>query len=120
MLGDKPRGNCSAKIARNPLISHDSDERIQGNPRQSNTLKWGNSQRNGERQENPNLPRLLPAPVVALAPVTDRAALVLEPPPLAPCVGQRRLVASVEHENHEIERLVGLSQFAPLRSGRCS
>src|SRR5258708_33071990 len=31
--------NLSAKIQRNPLISLDSDERIQGNPRKSNPRK---------------------------------------------------------------------------------
>ena len=39
---------------RNPLKSLDSDERIQGNPRESNTLKSGFSQRNSQGQENPN------------------------------------------------------------------
>ena len=41
-----PRKNFSAKIPRNPLISLDSDERIQGNPRKSNTRKGGFSQPN--------------------------------------------------------------------------
>src|SRR5271167_1489998 len=39
---------------RNPLKSLDSDERIQGNPRQSNTHQRGFSQRKGQGQENPN------------------------------------------------------------------
>src|SRR5271156_5887979 len=33
--------------SRNPLISLDSDERIQGNPRESNPHEQGSSQRNG-------------------------------------------------------------------------
>jgi hypothetical protein len=41
-------------IPRNPLISLDSDERIQGNPRESKSHKRGSSQRNGRDQENPN------------------------------------------------------------------
>jgi hypothetical protein len=36
------------------LKSLDSDERIQGNPRQSNAHQGGPSQRNGHGQENPN------------------------------------------------------------------
>ena len=44
----------SAVFPRNPLISPDSDERIQGNPRKSNPQKPGFSQRNGEEPENPN------------------------------------------------------------------
>jgi hypothetical protein len=42
------------EISCNPLISLDSDERIQGNPRQSNTLESRFSQRNSTGQENPN------------------------------------------------------------------
>src|SRR6202041_3634988 len=38
----------SAVFPRNPLISPDSDERIQGNPRKSNPQNRGFSQRNGE------------------------------------------------------------------------
>ena len=37
----------------NPLISLDSDERIQGNPRKSNPHKRGFSQRNGEAPRKP-------------------------------------------------------------------
>jgi hypothetical protein len=33
-----------AKIPLNPLISHDSDERIQGNPKESNSHQGGVSQ----------------------------------------------------------------------------
>jgi hypothetical protein len=36
------------------LISIDSDERIQGNPRKSNPQNLGFLQRNGTFQENPN------------------------------------------------------------------
>src|ERR1700727_2173845 len=42
------------KISCNPLISLDSDERIQGNPSFSNPQNLGFSQRNGTFQENPN------------------------------------------------------------------
>jgi hypothetical protein len=38
----------SAFISCNPLKSLDSDERIQGNPNESNSSKAGLSQRNGE------------------------------------------------------------------------
>src|ERR1700722_9718227 len=103
--------NPWTKIARNPLISLVSDERIQGNPRKSNTLNKGNSLRNGQGQENPHLPRLFPAALVALAPIADRPAFVLEPPPFAPRVGERRLVPPVEHENDEIERVVSRAGF---------
>ena len=41
---------------RNPLISLDSDERIQGNPRKSNTRNRALSQSNATGQENPNAP----------------------------------------------------------------
>ncbi len=43
----------SAKIPCNSLISLDSDERIQGNPRKSNPLKRGFSQRNGPDPRKP-------------------------------------------------------------------
>src|SRR5580692_5749500 len=42
-----------AKNPRNSLISHDSDERIQGNPRQSNAHNWGSSQRKGRSPRKP-------------------------------------------------------------------
>ena len=47
------------KFPRNPLISLDSDERIQGNPRESNRQNRGFSQQNGANQEKPNRSRLL-------------------------------------------------------------
>jgi hypothetical protein len=48
----EPHGKSAAKsfcsiYPRNPLISLDSDERIQGNPRKSNPQDRGFSQRNG-------------------------------------------------------------------------
>jgi hypothetical protein len=43
------------KIPRKPLISLDSDERIQGNPRNSNLHKQGFSRRNGEAPRKPKL-----------------------------------------------------------------
>jgi hypothetical protein len=42
-----PRKNLPAKYPRNPLESLDSDERIQGNPRESKAHKRGLSQPNG-------------------------------------------------------------------------
>jgi hypothetical protein len=42
-----------AKIPRNPLKSLDSDERIQGNPRKSNSGKWVFSQRKGDKPRKP-------------------------------------------------------------------
>ena len=50
---DKEREKFFPPKARKPLKSLDSDERIQGNPRQSNTYQQGSSQRNGQGQENP-------------------------------------------------------------------
>src|SRR5271154_4114411 len=41
-------------MPRKPLISLDSDERIQGSPRESKSHKRGSSQRNSQDQENPN------------------------------------------------------------------
>jgi hypothetical protein len=43
------------KIPRNPLISLDSDERIQGNPRNSNPHKQGFPRRNGRGPRKPKL-----------------------------------------------------------------
>jgi hypothetical protein len=43
------------KIPRNPLISLDSDERIQGNPRNSNPPKQGFPRRNGADPRKPKL-----------------------------------------------------------------
>jgi hypothetical protein len=40
-------------MPRNQLISHDSDERIQGNPRKSNPHNRGISQRNGHEPRKP-------------------------------------------------------------------
>ena len=97
--GQTVRKNFLAKIPCNPLISLVSDERIQGIPRKSNTLKQGNSLQNHPGPRKSNLPRPLPAALVALAPIADRAALVLEAPPFATRLGKRRLVAAIEHEN---------------------
>jgi hypothetical protein len=63
------RKKAPAKIQHNPLKSQDSVERIQGNPRESNTpeLRYGSERARG--QENPNrlderppLPEKEPAP----------------------------------------------------------
>jgi hypothetical protein len=48
------RNICPAKNPRNPLISLDSDERIQGNPRKSNPQNRGLRSETATRQENPN------------------------------------------------------------------
>jgi hypothetical protein len=45
----------AAKIQRNPLISLDSDERIQGNPRKSNSDPRGFSRPNGGGTRKPKL-----------------------------------------------------------------
>jgi hypothetical protein len=45
--------NCSRFMPRNPLISLDSDERIQGNPRKSNPHDRGSSQRNSDEPRKP-------------------------------------------------------------------
>jgi hypothetical protein len=54
--------NLSRYNPRNPLISQDSGERIQGNPSNSNRRQWGISRRNGptsrksESTDRANLP----------------------------------------------------------------
>jgi hypothetical protein len=50
------RKKLPAKIPCNALISLDSVERIQGNPRESNVHNLGFLPWNGLRQENPNRP----------------------------------------------------------------
>src|ERR1700728_2010284 len=59
-----------AKIPRNPLISLDSDERIQGNPRKSNAPNRDSCGETATRQENPNRRRTI-----------SRAAAGKEPEP---------------------------------------
>ena len=49
------RKNLLLKISCNPLISLDSDERIQGNPRKSNPPEQGFPRRNEEAPRKPNL-----------------------------------------------------------------
>src|SRR5579863_3866442 len=67
--------------------------------------------------QSPNaLPRPLPAAFVTLAPVADRAALILEPAPFAPRMRQRGLVAPIEQKNDEIECAVGLAGFGARES----
>jgi hypothetical protein len=46
--------NLWSLVPRNPLISLDSDERIQGNPRKSNPLNRGFQSETATDQENPN------------------------------------------------------------------
>jgi hypothetical protein len=48
------RKNLLLKISCNPLISLDSDERIQGNPRKSNLIIGGFRNETATSQENPN------------------------------------------------------------------
>ena len=48
------RKNLLLKISCNPLISLDSDERIQGNPRKSNLIIGGFRSETATSQENPN------------------------------------------------------------------
>jgi hypothetical protein len=67
----------------NPLKSLDSDERIQGNPRQSNTHLREPSRRKGQGQENPNGPMSRPADEKEpnrLHPTAKRPAPRLSPP----------------------------------------
>src|ERR1700733_13481783 len=52
--GKALRKNLSRFMPCNPLISLDSDERIQGNPRESNTSERGVRRETAARQENPN------------------------------------------------------------------
>ena len=49
----KPRKPFVRFVPGNPLISLDSDERIQGSPRKSNTHQRGPSQRNGQGPRKP-------------------------------------------------------------------
>src|SRR6185437_1889584 len=58
-----------------------------------------------------SLPRPLPGALAALAPIADRAPLILEPAPFAARLAKRRLVAPVEHQNDEIERVIRLARF---------
>ena len=51
-----PMKNFSAKIPCNPLISLDSDEKIQGNPRKSNPLNRGFSKQNSHAPRHPKRP----------------------------------------------------------------
>src|SRR5277367_569884 len=71
--------------------------------------------------EKGSLPRSFPAALVALAPIADRATLVLEPTPFATRLGKRSLVAPVEHKNDQIERVIALAGFGagkPDQHGR--
>ena len=58
-VGHKLNGKSARKIYSrfmpcNPLISHDSDEGIQGNPRESNAPNRGFQSETAKGQENPN------------------------------------------------------------------
>jgi hypothetical protein len=67
-VGEKPRSkNIPTKIACNPLISHDSDERIQGNPRKSNSHYRGSSPPNGDGPRKPKRARVQRSAMEALA-----------------------------------------------------
>src|ERR1700683_1394861 len=50
---EAPRKPFARFVPGNPLISLDSDERIQGNPRKSNSHESRSLRRNGRGQENP-------------------------------------------------------------------
>jgi hypothetical protein len=62
---EAPRKPFARSMPGNPLISLDSDERIQGNPRKSNSHESGSLRRNGQ---GPRKPKWI-----------DRAALEKEP-----------------------------------------
>jgi hypothetical protein len=72
---------------RNPLISLDSDERIQGNPRKSNSRQLGFSQRNGR---DPRKPKRTTGPASPAAetgpwpPIPAQSAPKGEPDPIRP------------------------------------
>src|SRR5215475_8137858 len=65
------------RIPRNPLISLDSDERIQGNPRESKAEERGLRRESTARQENPNRPDKRPETEAAL--VVRPSGLGLQP-----------------------------------------
>jgi hypothetical protein len=64
------RKNLQAKIQRNPLISLDSDERIQGNQNKSNGHKVGFRCEMAASQEKPNE---RPADIIAPLPSSGQA-----------------------------------------------
>jgi hypothetical protein len=59
--GRRPTKEFSPIFARNALISLDSNERIQGNPRKSNSVRGGFRSERTTRQENPSGPHSSPA-----------------------------------------------------------
>jgi hypothetical protein len=63
--GKASREYFVAFIPRNPLISHDPDERIQGNPRKSNPIIGGFLGKTATAQENPNEPSATRQPWIA-------------------------------------------------------
>ncbi len=66
--------NLSSVMRHNPLISLDSDERIQGNPRQSNAYKRGLFSQTDRVQENPNeAVRPNAAPAAEAEPATEES-----------------------------------------------
>jgi hypothetical protein len=83
--GAPRRGRSAEKIfcrsfPRNPLISLDSDERIQGNPRESNSPELGFSRRIGQRQENPCMDAPVRARCFANGWSRDRVRSCIRPP----------------------------------------
>jgi hypothetical protein len=56
--GKSTRKNLPSFFPRNPLISRDSDERIQGNPRKSNPHNRGYSERNSQEPRKSKRDRL--------------------------------------------------------------
>src|ERR1700734_3269567 len=75
--GKALRKNLSRFMPCNPLISLDSDERIQGNPRESNTSERGVRRETAARQENPN-------GSTNVGPAADKASRIQWKAPLGP------------------------------------
>src|ERR1700749_1925325 len=72
------REKFSPQKPRNPLKSLDSDERIQGNPRESKAHKRGSSRRNGQVPRKPKRGR--DSPIVAALGERGAARLATAPP----------------------------------------
>jgi hypothetical protein len=72
--GKAPTKNFPQFAPCNPLISRESDERIQGNPRECNTSERGVRRETAARQENPNgAATRSPRPVGTIAFSVERA-----------------------------------------------
>jgi hypothetical protein len=73
MLREKREEKLSRFKLRNPLKSLDSDERIQGNPRESNPHERESSQQNGQ---GPRKPKRIDRTNVAARPTQMQIGLV--------------------------------------------